>query len=86
MQSKAAAASKAADDKTAAADANAKAAHEAAAAEVQAEKTALQAERDAMKDVQSFPTVIELDVGGTRFPAVASLRPLYDPKNERIRM
>ena len=67
MQSKVAAASKAADDKTAAADANAKAAHEAAAAEVQAEKTALQAERDAMKDVQSFPTVIELDVGGTRF-------------------
>ena len=28
----------------------------------------------------------EVDVGGTRFPAVASLRPLYDPKNERIRM
>jgi heterotetrameric sarcosine oxidase gamma subunit len=27
----------------------------------------------------------EVDVAGTRFPAVASLRPMYDPSNERIR-
>jgi glycine cleavage system aminomethyltransferase T len=27
-----------------------------------------------------------VDVAGTRYPAVASLRPLYDPTNERIRM
>ena len=26
-----------------------------------------------------------VDIGGRRFPAVASLRPLYDPRNERIR-
>ncbi len=28
----------------------------------------------------------EIDIGGKRYPAVASLRPLYDPKNERIKM
>ena len=27
----------------------------------------------------------EVDVAGTRYPAKASLRPLYDPKNERIK-
>ena len=27
----------------------------------------------------------EVDVAGTRYPARASLRPLYDPKNERIK-
>lgn len=27
----------------------------------------------------------EVDIGGTRYPAVASLRPLYDPGNERIK-
>jgi 4-methylaminobutanoate oxidase (formaldehyde-forming) len=26
-----------------------------------------------------------IDVAGTSYPALASLRPLYDPKNERIR-
>jgi len=28
----------------------------------------------------------EIDIGGTRYPAVASLRPLYDPKSERVKM
>ena len=28
----------------------------------------------------------EVDVAGVRYPARASLRPLYDPKNERIKM
>jgi glycine cleavage system aminomethyltransferase T/glycine/D-amino acid oxidase-like deaminating enzyme len=28
----------------------------------------------------------EVDIAGTRYPAVASLRPLYDPKNEKIRI
>lgn len=28
----------------------------------------------------------EVDVAGLRFPASASLRPMYDPKNERIKM
>ncbi|MFZ8927419.1 MAG: glycine cleavage T C-terminal barrel domain-containing protein, partial [Candidatus Nanopelagicales bacterium] len=27
----------------------------------------------------------EVDVAGTRYPAVASLRPMYDPDNARIR-
>jgi 4-methylaminobutanoate oxidase (formaldehyde-forming) len=27
----------------------------------------------------------EIEVAGIRYPAVASLRPLYDPKNERIK-
>jgi glycine cleavage system aminomethyltransferase T len=27
----------------------------------------------------------EVDVAGTRYPAVASLRPMLDPKNERIK-
>ena len=27
----------------------------------------------------------EVDVAGTRYPARASLRPLYDPKNEKIK-
>ena len=27
----------------------------------------------------------EVDVAGTRYPAVTSLRPMYDPKNERIK-
>ena len=27
----------------------------------------------------------EVDIAGTRYPAVASLRPLYDPKMERVR-
>ena len=27
----------------------------------------------------------EVDVAGTRYPARASLRPLYDPTNERIK-
>ena len=27
----------------------------------------------------------EVDIAGTRYPAVTSLRPLYDPKNERIK-
>ncbi len=27
----------------------------------------------------------EIEVAGVRHPAIASLRPLYDPKNERIR-
>ena len=27
----------------------------------------------------------EIDVAGTRYPAVASLRPMYDPDNARIR-
>jgi len=29
--------------------------------------------------------VYEIDIAGERFPAKASLRPLYDPKNERVR-
>ncbi len=28
----------------------------------------------------------EVDIAGTRYPAVASLRPLYDPTNERVKM
>ena len=28
----------------------------------------------------------EVDIAGTRYPATASLKPLYDPKNERIRL
>ncbi|MFM7064790.1 MAG: glycine cleavage T C-terminal barrel domain-containing protein, partial [Actinomycetes bacterium] len=28
---------------------------------------------------------LEVDVAGERYPAVASLRPMYDPANERIR-
>ncbi|KAB2911399.1 MAG: FAD-dependent oxidoreductase [Kofleriaceae bacterium] len=28
----------------------------------------------------------EVDVAGTRYPATASLRPLYDPTNERVKM
>ncbi len=27
----------------------------------------------------------EVDIAGTRYPAVASLRPMYDPKMERIK-
>jgi len=27
----------------------------------------------------------EIDIAGERFPAKASLRPMYDPKNERVR-
>jgi 4-methylaminobutanoate oxidase (formaldehyde-forming) len=27
-----------------------------------------------------------VEVAGARYPAVVSLRPLYDPRNERIRM
>jgi len=27
----------------------------------------------------------EVDIAGTRYPATASLRPMYDPKNERVR-
>ena len=27
----------------------------------------------------------EVDIAATRYPATASLRPLYDPKNERVR-
>ena len=27
----------------------------------------------------------EIEVAGVRCPAIASLRPLYDPKNERIK-
>ena len=27
----------------------------------------------------------EIEVAGIRYPAAASLRPLYDPKNERIK-
>jgi|TARA_B110000208_G_scaffold104821_1_gene130140 4-methylaminobutanoate oxidase (formaldehyde-forming) len=27
----------------------------------------------------------EVDIAGTRYPATVSLRPLYDPKNERIK-
>ncbi len=27
----------------------------------------------------------DVDIAGTRYPATASLRPLYDPKNERVR-
>ena len=27
----------------------------------------------------------EVDVAGTRYPARASLRPMYDPKNEKIK-
>jgi 4-methylaminobutanoate oxidase (formaldehyde-forming) len=27
----------------------------------------------------------EVDIGGRRYPAIASLRPLYDPANERIK-
>jgi 4-methylaminobutanoate oxidase (formaldehyde-forming) len=28
----------------------------------------------------------EIEVAGTRVPATASLRPMYDPKNERVRI
>jgi 4-methylaminobutanoate oxidase (formaldehyde-forming) len=27
----------------------------------------------------------EVEVAGIRYPATASLRPMYDPKNERIK-
>jgi 4-methylaminobutanoate oxidase (formaldehyde-forming) len=27
----------------------------------------------------------EIEVAGVRYPAAASLRPLYDPRNERIK-
>ena len=27
----------------------------------------------------------EIDIAGERYPAKASLRPMYDPKNERVR-
>ena len=27
----------------------------------------------------------EIDIAGQRYPARASLRPMYDPKNERVR-
>ena len=27
----------------------------------------------------------EIDIAGTRYPAKASLRPMYDPKLERVR-
>ena len=27
----------------------------------------------------------EVDIAGVRYPATVSLRPLYDPKNERIK-
>ena len=29
--------------------------------------------------------VWDVDVAGTRYPAIASIRPLYDPKMERIK-
>ena len=28
----------------------------------------------------------EIDIAGTRYPAVASVRPMYDPTSERIRL
>ena len=28
----------------------------------------------------------EIEIAGTRVPAQASLRPMYDPKSERVRM
>ncbi len=28
----------------------------------------------------------EVDIAGVRHPAVASIRPLYDPRSERVRM
>ena len=28
----------------------------------------------------------EVDVAGTRIPVVASLKPMYDPKSERVKM
>jgi 4-methylaminobutanoate oxidase (formaldehyde-forming) len=31
------------------------------------------------------PDAYEIEVAGARYPATASLRPLYDPKNERIK-
>jgi len=31
------------------------------------------------------PDDYEIEVAGIRYPATASLRPLYDPKNERIK-
>jgi 4-methylaminobutanoate oxidase (formaldehyde-forming) len=31
------------------------------------------------------PDDYEIEVAGIRYPAIASLRPLYDPKNERIK-
>jgi 4-methylaminobutanoate oxidase (formaldehyde-forming) len=31
------------------------------------------------------PNDYEIEVAGVRYPAIASLRPLYDPKNERIK-
>jgi 4-methylaminobutanoate oxidase (formaldehyde-forming) len=31
------------------------------------------------------PGAYEIEVAGVRQPATASLRPLYDPKNERIK-
>jgi glycine cleavage system aminomethyltransferase T len=31
------------------------------------------------------PNAYEIEVAGVRYPAIASLRPMYDPKNERIK-
>jgi len=31
------------------------------------------------------PDEYEIEVAGIRYPATASLRPLYDPKSERIK-
>jgi glycine cleavage system aminomethyltransferase T len=31
------------------------------------------------------PDAYEIEVAGVRYPAIASLRPMYDPKNERIK-
>jgi 4-methylaminobutanoate oxidase (formaldehyde-forming) len=31
------------------------------------------------------PEAYEVEVAGVRYPATASLRPLYDPTNERIK-
>jgi 4-methylaminobutanoate oxidase (formaldehyde-forming) len=31
------------------------------------------------------PEAYDIEVAGVRYPAIASLRPLYDPKNERIK-
>jgi hypothetical protein len=31
------------------------------------------------------PDGYEIEVAGVRYPALASLRPLYDPKNQRIK-
>ena len=37
--------------------------------------------RNAAVDADGY----EIEVAGVRYPAIASLRPLYDPKNERIK-